>query len=51
MKTVHTLSALKDRADYSGRTALDSSGSRADTALQKKILFTLILMITMIAVS
>lgn len=36
MKTVDTLTALNYRADYSGRVALDSSsGSRADTALQK----------------
>lgn len=35
MKTVHTLTALNYRADYSGRMALDSSGSQADTALQK----------------
>lgn len=30
MKTVDTLTALNYRADYSGRMALDSSGSQAN---------------------
>lgn len=47
MKTVHTLTALNYRADYSGRMALDSGSHRA----AKTRLFMLILMIIMIVVS